>query len=167
MKKIGIIYGSTTGTCSTIAENIAEKLGVASSDVIDVANVSKENFENYDVLLLGSSTWGMGELQDDWYDGVNTLKSADLAGKSVGFFSCGDADSYPDTFCDAMGLIRQEIESAGCTFIGKTSTSGYSFSDSAALVDGDFVGLAIDDINESDKTDSRISEWVELIKKEI
>ena len=38
MKKIGIFYGSTTGTCSTIAESIANGLNVASSDVIDVAD---------------------------------------------------------------------------------------------------------------------------------
>ena len=37
--------------------------------------------------------------QDDWYDGVKTLKSAGLAGKTVALFGCGDSESYPDTFC--------------------------------------------------------------------
>ena len=36
MKKIGIFYGSSTGTTQGIAETIASKLGVPASDVIDV-----------------------------------------------------------------------------------------------------------------------------------
>ena len=34
-------------------------------------------------LILGTSTWGAGEMQDDWYDGIKTLKGADLSGKTV------------------------------------------------------------------------------------
>ena len=32
-------------------------------------------------------------MQDDWYDGVKTLKSAGLAGKTVALFGCGDSES--------------------------------------------------------------------------
>ena len=67
MKKMGIIYGSSTGTCESIAQTIAEKLGVASVDVIDASKITTEKVESYDILLLGTSTWGDGELQDDWY----------------------------------------------------------------------------------------------------
>ena len=38
MKKTVIIYGSSTGTCQSIAETIAQKLGVA--DIMDVAKVT-------------------------------------------------------------------------------------------------------------------------------
>ena len=40
MNKTCIIYGSTTGTCQALAEKIAAKLGLASSDVYDVADIS-------------------------------------------------------------------------------------------------------------------------------
>eukprot|EP00975_Prorocentrum_lima_P063437 12891557-Prorocentrum_lima.AAC.1 len=59
---MGIIYGSSTGTCESIAQTIAEKLGVASVDVIDAR----------------TSTWGDGELQDDWYDAIKMIRTADL-----------------------------------------------------------------------------------------
>lgn len=39
MKKIGIFYGSSTGTTQGIAETIASKLGVPASDVIDVSKI--------------------------------------------------------------------------------------------------------------------------------
>ena len=56
MKKMGIIYGSSTGTCESIAQTIAEKLGVASVDVIDASKITTEKVESYDILLLGTST---------------------------------------------------------------------------------------------------------------
>ena len=34
-------------------------------------------------LILGTSTWGAGELQDDWYDGLKVLQGADLSGKTI------------------------------------------------------------------------------------
>ena len=95
MKKTIVVYGSSTGTCESIANTIAEKLGVEAINVSDFnADVVAEN----DNLILGTSTWGAGELQDDWYDGINVLKGADLSGKTVAIFGCGDAESYSDTF---------------------------------------------------------------------
>ena len=51
MKKMGIIYGSSTGTCESIAQTIAEKLGVASVDVIDASKITTEKVESYDILI--------------------------------------------------------------------------------------------------------------------
>jgi len=164
MKKTCIIYGSSTGTCEGIAGKIAEKLGVDSADVINVADISADAVAGYDNLLLGTSTWGAGELQDDWYDGLETLKGADLAGKTIALFGCGDCESYSDTFCGAMGEIYDGLKDSGATFIGAVSADGYTYDDSAAVVDGKFVGLALDDVNEDDKTDERIDAWVEDIK---
>ncbi len=74
MNKIGVFYGSTTGTTEDLARRIAEKLDVPSAHVFDVSKLTEALVNEYDVLVLGSSTWGAGELQDDWYDGVKVLK---------------------------------------------------------------------------------------------
>mgnify|MGYP002461750743 FL=1 len=66
MKKIGIFYGSSTGTTESVAYTIAQKLGVASNDVHDASKLTGEMVKEYDVLVLGTSTWGCGEVQDDW-----------------------------------------------------------------------------------------------------
>lgn len=42
MKKIGIFYGSSTGTTESVAHTIAQKLGVASNDVHDASKLSGE-----------------------------------------------------------------------------------------------------------------------------
>ncbi len=161
MKKIGIFYGSSTGTCEGVAEQLAQKLGVANSDVHSAEKVSNGQIATYDVLILGTSTWGEGELQDDWYDAIKVFKTADLSEKTVALFGCGDSESYSDTFCDGIGILYQSLKNSGCTFIGNhVSTEGYNFSNSVAEIDGEFVGLPIDEMNESDKTEARIDAWV-------
>ena len=91
MKSTIVIYGSSTGSCQSIAETIASKLGV---EAVDVTSINDDTIASHDNLILGTSTWGAGEMQDDWYDGVKTLKSAGLAGKTVALFGCHDLRWY-------------------------------------------------------------------------
>jgi len=159
----GIFYGSTTGNTEQLASDIAAKLGVASDDVHNVGETTADATANYDTLLLGSSTWGAGELQDDWYDFLDSLKAMDLSGKKVGLFGCGDSASYPDTFCGALAEIHDALASTGCTFIGAYEPQDYDVTDSPVCQDGKFVGLAIDE-SDTDKTDSRVDAWCKLIE---
>ncbi|GAB6982504.1 flavodoxin FldA [Prevotella dentasini] len=162
MKKTVVVYGSSTGTCENIANTIAEKLGTEAVNVADFnADVVAEN----DNLILGTSTWGAGELQDDWYDGINVLKEADLTGKTVALFGCGDSESYSDTFCGALKEIYDACQ--GANILPGVSTAGYTFDDSEAVIDGNFVGLVLDDVNEEDQTEGRIDAWLENIKGEL
>ena len=105
MKKIGIFYGSTTGTTEAVAEQIASHLGGGSSEVYNVGNTDAKVAEEYELLILGSSTWGSGELQDDWYDFLEQLAGKNLSGKKIALFGCGDAMSFGNTFCYAVGII--------------------------------------------------------------
>ena len=156
MNKTCIIYGSSTGTCQDLASRIAAKLGVDNADVFDAGSISAEQLEGYQNLVLGTSTWGAGEMQDDWYDGVKAVKAANLNGKTVAIFGCGDSEGYSDTFCGGMGELYNAAKEAGAKVIGQVSTDGYTYDDSEAVVDGQFVGLALDEVNEDDKTDERI-----------
>lgn len=166
MAKIGIYYGSTTGNTQDLADRIAKALGVASADVHDVSSAAAD-FNPYDVVLLGASTMGMGDLQDDWETFIDDVKDADLNGKKVALFGCGDSSSYSDTFGDALGKIYEVIKNKGCQLIGKTSVEGYTYDSSEAIVDGQFVGLLIDEDNESNLTDQRVALWLEDLKKQI
>ena len=162
MKKTVIIYGSSTGTCEDLAARIGAKLGV--DNVINVTDLDDSVIANNDNLILGTSTWGAGEVQDDWYDGLKVIKNADLSGKTVALFACGDSESYPDTFVGGMSEIYNAVKQAGANVIGAVATDGYTFDDSESVVDGKFVGLALDEVNEDSKTDERIDNWVAEIK---
>lgn len=158
MKKTVIIYGTSTGTCEDLAARIGAKLGV--DNVINVTDLDDSVIANNDNLILGTSTWGAGEVQDDWYDGLKVIKNADLSGKIVALFACGDSESYPDTFVGGMLEIYNAVKQAGANVIGAVATDGYTFDDSESVVDGKFVGLALDEVNEDSKTDERIDNWV-------
>ena len=162
MKKTVIIYASSTGTCEDLAGRIGAKLGV--DNVINVTDLDDSVIANNDNLILGTSTWGAGEVQDDWYDGLKVIKNADLSGKTVALFGCGDSESYPDTFVGGMLEIYNAVKQAGANVIGAVATDGYTFDDSESVVDGKFVGLALDEVNEDSKTDERIDNWVAEIK---
>lgn len=164
MKKTVIIYGSSTGTCQSIAETIASKLG---AETVDVANLDEQTIKDNDNLILGTSTWGAGELQDDWYNGITILKRVGLSGKTVAIFGCGDSESYSDTFCGGMKELYDAAKSAGAEVLEGVPTDGYSFDDSESVVDGTWVGLALDDVNEDDKTEKRIDIWLETIKSHL
>lgn len=51
MEKTCIIYGSSTGTCQAIAENIAGKLGVGAADVLDVSSIDASTPDAYTNLI--------------------------------------------------------------------------------------------------------------------
>ena len=133
-------------------------------NVINVTDLDDSVIANNDNLILGTSTWGAGEVQDDWYDGLKVIKNADLSGKTVALFACGDSESYPDTFVGGMLEIYNAVKQAGANVIGAVATDGYTFDDSESVVDGKFVGLALDEVNEDSKTDERIDDWVAEIK---
>lgn len=163
-----IFYGSSTGNTQRAAQRILENLG--GGDVVDIYNVADEGVAKmsaYDKLIIGTSTWGDGELQDDWEDVFEEFRNIDFSDKTVAFFGLGDQEEYPDEFLSAMGILYEEVASKGAKTIGGWSIAGY-YHDSSKAQDGEnFIGLALDDDNQSDATNERIDTWCEKIRSEI
>ena len=168
MAKIGLFYGTTTGKTEAAAEAIQTAFG--GEDVVDLHDISEasaSDFADYDYLIIGSPTWDIGELQSDW-DGFyqDELDDIDFSGKKVAYFGTGDQIGYADNFQDAMGTLEEKISSLGGKTVGHWSTEGYEHEASKAEKNGKFVGLALDEDNQSELTDSRISQWVAQLKAE-
>ena len=136
MAKTIVVFGSTTGTCEDLAGRIAAKLG---AEAVNVADLNAATLADADNIILGSSTWGEGDLQDDWYQGVDVVKAADLKVKKVALFGCGDKESYPDTFCGAVDKLKEAVEATGAEIVGEE--------------------LKLDEMNEPDQTDAKIDAW--------
>lgn len=154
---ITVIYGTESGATKTVAKKIAAKL---QAKLVNVAAASPADFEDCDLLVLGTPTYGMGEMPPDWESGIGLLDEANLSGKKVALFGTGDQLTYPDTFVDAMGILFDKVAEKGAQVVGHTETVGYDFSDSLALRDGKFVGLALDEDGQPEKTDNRIADWI-------
>jgi len=168
MAKIGLFYGTQTSNTQTVAELIQKEFG---GDVVvmiqDISRTEPTDFDEYQNVIIGCPTWNVGELQSDWesfYD--DQLDSIDFSGKKVAYFGEGDQIGYPDTFQDAMGMLEEKISELGGETVGYWSTQGYDFSDSKALRDDKFVGLALDEDNQSELTEERIKAWVAQLKPE-
>jgi len=167
MAKIGLFYGTQTGNTQTAAELIQKEFGGEGVvELCDVANAATEDFEGYEYLIIGCPTWNIGELQSDWEGLYEELDAIAFSGKKVAYFGAGDQIGYADNFQDAMGILEEKISSLGGQTVGYWPTDGYDFSESKAVRNGKFVGLAIDEDNQSDMTDSRIKAWVAQLKQE-
>ncbi|MBQ9876196.1 MAG: flavodoxin FldA [Campylobacter sp.] len=161
---VGIIFGSSMGNTEDAAKAISANLGLE-NEVVNVADVAPSDLSKYSSLIIGSSTWNDGELQDDWAD--FDFDGLEVSGKVVAIFGMGDSSSYSDAYCNAMGELYEKFVAKGAKIVGAVATDGYEFDDSAAVKDGKFVGLALDNDNQSDLTQTRIEAWVEQIKSEL
>nr|MBD5376511.1 flavodoxin [Bacteroides sp.] len=163
--KTGIFYGSTTGTTESVAKRLGGLLGVADADIHNVAESAPSDVADYDLLVLGTSTWGSGDLQDDWQDFIAGLEELSLRGKKIALFGVGD-ESMTDTFCNAVGTLYDRLKKTGAEFIGAFPDGSFTFKDSSADTgEGVAVGLLLDETNHADLTDSRLAEWAALLKK--
>ncbi len=164
MKNIGLFYGSTTGNTEEAAQMIQAEFGSDVCITHDVANASAADVEGFDNLIFGASTWGIGDMQDDFEEFLSELDNVDFSGKKVAIFGLGDQDGYADSFVDAIGTIYKLASEKGAEVVGKVSTDGYSFDDSTA-VDGDFfMGLPLDEENQGGDTPTRIQSWTTELK---
>lgn len=161
--KVTIIFGSSGGSTEEIAQSISKNLS-CETELIDIANASIDDFKNNTNLILGTSTWGDGDLQDDWEDFFDNLDDIDFSGKKVALFGLGDQDSYSDTFLDAMGTLYTFVKEKKATIIGNgVDSSSFDFEESTAHINNSFVGLAIDEDNQSELSETRVKEWTKKL----
>lgn len=154
---VTIIFGSDGGATRGVAAKLRKKTGGRS---VDIKEATAADFENCQLLILGSPTYGDGTLQTDWEDNIEKLRSANLAGKKVALFGTGDQETYPLSFVDAMGILYDEVSDLGADIIGFTETEGYDFLESTAIRDGKFVGLALDQDTQSGMSEKRVTAWL-------
>lgn len=165
-KKIGLFYGTQTGKTESVAELIRDEFGGDIVTLNDISQAETDDFQEYQYLIIGCPTWNVGELQSDWEGFLPELDDIDFTGKTVAYFGSGDQAGYADNFQDAIGILEEKISQRGGKTVGYWSTDGYEFNESKALKNGKFVGLAIDEDNQSDLTNERVKAWVAQLKKE-
>ncbi len=162
MKKIGIFFGSETGNTKKIAYFIYNKISIYFYvKVLNIAKSSKNDFLDFDIFILGTSTWYCGELQNDWNEFLNILKTINLDGKTVAFFGCGNQENYSDFFCNGMYFLYKVIIKKKVNLIGYWPNINYNFIHSKSLFNKKyFIGLVIDEDCQLELTENRLSVWL-------
>ena len=157
-----IFYATSTGNTEEVANKINEKL--TGFELIDISSDGVNKMNECESLVLGVSTWGEGELQDDWEDCFADIQDINFKDKKVALFGLGDQESYGHEFVDALGIMHETLVENNALIVGQTSTDGYEYEYSKAEVDGKFVGLVVDEDNQEDLTDERVENWCNEIK---
>ena len=176
MSKVGIFFGTDTGSTRKIAKMIQKMLGDdVAAKPLNINRVDASAFDDYDYLIMGTPTLGEGQLPglssdcqaESWEEFAPNFDDIDLSGKKVGLFGLGDQVNYPNEFVDGLGELYDNVVECGAEVVGRWSAEGYEFNDSTALDGDDFVGLVIDKDNQSSLSDERVTAWVEQIKSEM
>ncbi len=169
MAQIGIFYGSDTGHTEDAANLIREVIGADRADVFDAAKVKDASAVNaYELVILGTPTWYLGEMQADMEAFTERLADVDLTGKKFALFGLGNQVDYGDYFLDGMGLLYNFLKGKGARILGRWPAEGYDFTSTLAVTDGPdtFVGLALDEDNQPDETPDRVAAWVDQVLAE-
>jgi flavodoxin I len=175
MSRIGLFFASSTGNTRRIAKFIKKRYNDETmADALNVNKASPELIAGFSHLIFGTSTLGGGQLPGlstdcmggGWEEFLPKLKDVDFTGKTVALFGLGDQDKYPDEFVDAMGEIYQFVAARGAKVVGAWPADDYNFIQSKALVEDQFIGLALDQENQKNLTDARLDSWLKLIAPE-
>ena len=162
--KIGLFYATDTGNTRTVAKLIKQQFTEGEVKLYNVTKAGAEDLESCDALIFGTPTLGDGELPETLEAFLPALESAELSDKPVALFGLGDQVNYPKEFVDALGILYRKLKKLGVKFNGFWPLDGYKFEKSRAVVDGKFVGLVIDQDNQEDLTEGRVSAWVKQVK---
>jgi flavodoxin I len=155
------VYGSSTGVTKTVAEKLQTL--VQGAEIFDAADVTVDELKPFDFYFFGTATTGVGDLQDDWDVLLPKVEKLDFSGKKIALFALGDSASFSTSFASSMYFIYKALKNKA-EIVGAVSTDGYTFDESDAVVDGKFVGLALDEDNEYDLTDERLNNWLNDLK---
>lgn len=163
MSEIGLFYASSTGNTEDVANEIIALNKLGTIDLINVDGAEDDAMKPYTKMIIGVSTWGDGDLQDDWEDYLPHMSAVNFSNKVVAFYGLGDQEEYSENFLDGMGTLYDIVAENGGTIVGSWPLDGYECDSSTAIRDNEFVGLALDEDNQSELTTERIKKWVEQI----
>ncbi|NOS87749.1 MAG: flavodoxin [Methylococcaceae bacterium] len=173
MGKIGIFFGTDTGSTRLVAKKIYSMLGAEIADKPKNINRTRvEDLLQYDALILGTPSYGVGDLpglavgceEANWAEFVPYLDGVDFSGKRIALFGLGYQERYASRFASSLIKLYRVFYGCGADIVGRWSTEGYQFEFSDAVIDGQFVGLVLDQRGQAFLTDERLQVWLGQVK---
>ena len=170
MKKIGIFYGPTGGSTEKVATMIKEEFGDVDVTMYPISDHTATFINHFEVVIfgcstLGSETWNGKSTKSDWDLFRPEFDKLTVSGKIFALYGTGNHLTYPRNFVDSMGILGKILLEKDATIIGQCPTSDYEFTESEAVINGEFIGLPIDEDFEASKTTERVKNWVIGLKK--
>lgn len=169
-RRVAVVFGSTFGDTAAAAQRIAAVLEQRldrAVPCVDVVGADLAALATCDLLVAGTSTWHGGDLQDDWADALAVVARIDWHGCRVALFGLGDQLGYPDTFVDGLADLAAAFEGAGARLVGSWPRDGYDHVHSRAERGDAFLGLALDETQQPERSAARIRRWCDLLLAQV
>ncbi|MFB5661139.1 flavodoxin [Alteribacillus sp. HJP-4] len=119
MAKIIILFASMSGNTEEMAEIIEENVTSCGHSVtkyhIDMDEVQPKELLSYDGILLGTYTWGDGDIPYEFEEFYDDLEEIDLTGKTAGVF--GSCDSMYPIYGGAIDTFGERFQSCGARLV--------------------------------------------------
>ncbi|MEM0991482.1 MAG: flavodoxin [Bacteroidota bacterium] len=166
--KVGLFFGSDTGTTEAITQDFKELWELTELEVIEACDMKVEDYARFEFIIIGLSTWYDGDLQSDFEDFFEDFKTIDFTNKIVAMYGLGDQYGYEEYFVDGLGILGKVILENGGKIIGHWPIEGYDYSESKGqLNDTHFYGLALDEDNQMEMTQDRLEKWIKQVEVEL
>ncbi|MBO0477739.1 flavodoxin [Vagococcus sp. DIV0080] len=109
-----IVYASMTGNTEEISEIIEEKLEDEGFEVEreECSDVDSDFFEDADVCIVATYTYGDGELPFEFEDFFSDLKDENLEDKLFGVVGSGDTE-YGEYYCQSARDFVEQFKQTG------------------------------------------------------
>lgn len=122
MSKILILVGTESGNAQMVGDTLMDEFTAQGHEVTLVSEGEAEEADlpNQEVVLICTSTHGLGELPDNIIPIHDALKEEkpDLSHLKYGVIALGD-QTYSDTFCHAGKIMDQLFSSLGAHKVGE------------------------------------------------
>lgn len=138
MATILVAYGSLTGNTQAVAARLADGLQ-KKAHIVTLKNFEElepGDVSQFDYVLVGSSTWDIGQLPFDTQSFFEKCKQAPLPKATFAAFGCGDV-AYEHTFCSAVDDLTDLFtkHSGICLQPGLKIDGFPEFDDNIALIE--------------------------------
>ena len=117
MSKVIIVYTSMTGNTEAMATAVADGVKTVHQDLEmkDGLNIMPDELGEYDGIILGSYSWGDGDIPDDFLDFYEEMDGVDLSGKKAAVF--GSCDSSFETYGGAVDKLIEKLQECGAEVV--------------------------------------------------
>ncbi len=122
MSKVLISYATMSGNTQKVAVHIGEELKKNMSDIepklVDMMELTEELFAEFDLIILGSSTWTDGEFNPISLEFFNQLQgsTSDLSRFHFAVFGLGE--SYYPEFCTVVEKMTEILKAKNAIIVG-------------------------------------------------
>jgi|GEM_PF-1095743 len=121
LDRVLVVFGTHSGNSQLVADYIKsgiDSLGIP-CDCQRAERVKIEEAMGYGMLVLISSTWNVGSLNDNYQVFHNELIKTKMPGKPIAVIGIGDSKHY-DIFCGAADIMEKSVMKIGAELVMPT-----------------------------------------------